>query len=99
MSDLFSSSVVVFAAQVRDQLFAEEPAQRVLQLHQLDEQIVFGIQTRRVLRALEVERQPLLNARQARALGEIEKQRDVEDDWRREDAVATEKVDLELHRV
>ena len=55
--------VVVLAPEVRDELLALHVAQRVLQLHQLDEQVVLRIQTRRVHRALEVERQPLLDAR------------------------------------
>ena len=38
-------------------------AQRVLQLHQLNEQVVLRIQPGRVHRALEVEREPLLDAR------------------------------------
>src|SRR2546429_9398792 len=40
-------SVVVFGAEVGDQVFAHHPAQRVLQLHQLNEQIVLGIELRR----------------------------------------------------
>src|SRR5579871_1489846 len=35
--------VVVLTAKVRNQLFALEISQRVLQLHQLDEQIVLGV--------------------------------------------------------
>ena len=50
-------------------------------------------------RTLEVERQPLLDARQAGALRQVEKQRDVEHDRRGENAVAAEEVDLELHVV
>src|SRR4051812_4617527 len=91
--------IVVFTAKVRDQIFALEIPQRVLQLHQLDEQIVFGIEIRRVHRRLEVERQPLLDAAHAGALGQVEEQRDVQDDRRRQDAVAAQEVDLELHRV
>src|SRR5947208_8503025 len=40
-------SVVVFGAEVGDRVFAHHPAQRVLQLHQLNEQIVLGIELRR----------------------------------------------------
>src|SRR5437762_9482213 len=91
--------VVILTAEMRDELFALQEAQRVLQLHELNEQIVLGIDRRRVHRTLEVEREPLLDAVHVRALREVEKQRDVEDDRRREDAVAAEEVDLQLHRV
>src|SRR4051812_9684130 len=84
---------------MRDQLFAPEITQRVLQLHQLNEQIVLRIDRRRVDRALEVERQPLLDAVQVRALGQVEEQRYVEHNRRRENAVAAEEVDLQLHRI
>src|SRR5262249_26872942 len=95
----WSGLVVVLTAQVRDQLLALQVPQRVLQLHQLDEQIVLRVQTGRVNRALEVERQPLLDAVHARALREIEKQRDIQHDGSRQNAVATEEVDLQLHGV
>src|SRR5271170_7443047 len=60
--------VVVFQSEMRDQLFALQVPQSVFQLHQLDEQIVLRIQSRRGHRRLEVEAQPLLNA-QATQLG------------------------------
>src|SRR5579871_2371459 len=60
-------SVVVLTAEVRDQLLTLEVPQRVLQLHQLDEQIVLGIEPRGVHRTLEVEREPLLDAGHAGA--------------------------------
>src|SRR5580765_28264 len=90
--------VVVLTAEVRDELFALEVAQRVLQLHQLNEQVVLRIEAGRVHRRLEVEREPLLDAAHAGALREIEEQRDIQHDRRREDAVAAEEVDLQLHR-
>src|SRR5262245_523439 len=70
-------SVVILPAEVRDQLFALQIAQRVLQLHQLNEQIVLGVQARRVHRALVVEREPLLNAAHARPLRQIQEQRGI----------------------
>src|ERR1043166_7588904 len=91
--------IVVLTAKMRDQLFALEIPQRVLQLHQLNEQIVFGVQTRRVNRRLEVKRQPLLDAAHVRAPGQIEEQRDVEHNRRGKNAVAAQEVDLQLHRV
>src|ERR1035437_8239866 len=91
--------VVVFTAEMGDELFALQIPQLVLQLYQLNEEIVLRVQLRRVHRALEVERQPFLHARHAGALREIHEQRDVEDDRRREDAVSAEEIDLELHRI
>ena len=82
-----------------DQLLALHPAQRVLQLHQLDEQVVLGVQPSGCGRALPVEAEPLLDAAHAGALGEVEEQREVEHDRRREDRVPAEEVDLDLHLV
>src|ERR1700748_3100749 len=87
--------VVVLTAKMRDELFAFQIPQRVLQLHQLNEQVVLRIQARRVNRALEVERQPLLNARHARPLRQIHEQRDVQDNRRGQDAITAQEVDLE----
>src|SRR2546430_8936915 len=53
-------------------------SQGVLQLGLLDEQIVLGVEAGGRLRALEVERQPLLNAGEPRALRQVEEQRQVE---------------------
>jgi hypothetical protein len=47
-------SVVIFLTQVRDQVLPHHPAQGVFQFHQLNEQIVLRIQTRRGHRRLEV---------------------------------------------
>ena len=41
------SLVVVLGAEVGDELFAAQVAQRVLELHELDEQVVLGIEPRR----------------------------------------------------
>src|SRR5688572_14737743 len=60
--------VVVFKTEVSNQILTPHPAKRVFQLHQLDEDIMLGIQTWSGHRRLEVERQPLLNAAHARAL-------------------------------
>ena len=53
----------------------------------------------RVLRALEVEREPLLDARHPRSLREIEEQHQVQHQRRGEDRIAAQKVDLDLHRI
>jgi len=55
-------SIVILEAKVRDQIYAHNVAQRVLELHRLDEQIVFRIQPRSRLWRLQVEAQPLLNS-------------------------------------
>src|SRR3954454_21217007 len=92
-------SDIVLSAEVRDQLVALQVPQRVLQLHELDEQIVFWIHALGVRRALPVEGKPLLDAAHAGPPGQVEEQREVEDDRRREDRVTAEEVDLDLHRV
>src|SRR5205085_1548218 len=69
------------------------------ELHQVDEDVVFGVETGRGHRRLEVEGEPLLNALHADALSEVEEEREVEDDGRGEDGVAAEEVNLDLHRV
>ena len=61
---------------MRNEIFAAHPAQRVLELHQLDEDVVLGVYLGRMHRPLEIEGQPLLNAthtrpaRQVQAVGE-----------------------------
>src|SRR6266850_3746384 len=45
--------IVVFQAQVRDQILAPHPAQGVLELHKLDEDIVLRVNLGRVHRPLE----------------------------------------------
>src|ERR1700693_4871156 len=92
-------SIVILLPQVRDQTFAHHPAQRVFQLHQLYEQIVLGVQTRRGHRRLEIEAQPLLNTAHARALRQIQKQYKIEHDGRGQDRIAAQKVHLDLHGI
>src|SRR5271165_3603922 len=94
--------VVILQPQMRNQLLALEVAQRVLQLHGLDEQVVLGIQPRRRHRRLEVEAQPLLDADASqlrRALRQVEEQHQVEHNGRGKDGVAAEEIDLDLHRI
>src|SRR6201992_1089093 len=92
-------SVVVFESEVRDEVFATKMAERVLELHQLYEDVVLGIEAGRGHRRLEVEGEPFLRALHPAALREIEKERQVEDDGRGEYGVAAEEVYLDLHRV
>src|SRR3981081_2351036 len=96
---VYGELVVVLAAKVRDELLALKVPQSVLQLHQLNEQIVLGVDLRRVHRRLEVEREPLLDALHLGPLRQIEEERDVEHERRRKNAVAAQEVDLQLHRI
>src|SRR5437867_6856201 len=91
--------VVVLTTEVCDQLFALQVPERVLQLHELNEQVVLRVQPRGVNGRFEIKRQPFLDAAHAGALGEIQEQGDVEHDRRGKDAVAAQEVDLELHRI
>src|SRR5258706_10231968 len=59
---LFLGVLVVLDAEVGDLVFAHHPAQRVLELGLLDEEIVLRIQAGGHLRALKVEGEPFLNA-------------------------------------
>src|SRR5204863_10117764 len=93
------SSVVIFKTQMSDQVFSTKITQRVFEFHQLDKDIVFRIKAGRGLRRFEVEGKPLLNSLHAGALSQVEKQRQIQDDWRRENRVAAEKIDFDLHRV
>src|SRR3954471_1237608 len=74
--------LVVLDAEVGDLFFAHQPAQRVLELGLLDEEVVLGIEPRGRLRALEVEREPLLDAGEARTLRQVEEEREVEHERR-----------------
>src|SRR5579864_8263123 len=59
--------IVILLPEVRNQALAHHPAKSIFQLHELYEQIMLGIQTRRGHRRLEIETQPLLNTAHARA--------------------------------
>src|SRR5215472_5131742 len=94
--------VVVLQAQVRDQFLALQVAQRVLQFHQLDEQVMLGVKARDRHWRFEVEAEPLLYANSLQigaALGEIEEQDQVQDDGRGKDRIAAQEVDFDLHGV
>src|SRR5580692_8579186 len=92
-------SIVVFLAQMGDQVLAHHPAQRVLQLHRLDKQVVLGIKLRRAHGRFEIEAQPFLDAAHSGALGQIEEENQIKYDRRRQDRVAAEEIDLDLHRI
>src|SRR5215208_6685436 len=91
--------LVVFEAGVVDDLLAHYRSQGILQLHELDEKIMFGIPLQQRHRALEVEREPLLNAAHACTLRQIQKQRQVQDYGGGKDGVAGQEVYLYLHRI
>src|SRR6516225_10750818 len=93
------NSVVVLLPKVCNQRLTHQPAQSVLQLHGLNEQIVLRVELGRSHRRLEVEAQPFLNAPQSRALREVQEQHQVQYNGRRQNRIATQKVHLDLHRV
>src|SRR5688572_4029860 len=95
----WSPSVVVLEAEVGDEVFSSEEPQRVLQLHQLNEQVVLRVEPRGMHRALEIEREPLLDAAHPGPARQVEEQCHVEHDRRGENAVAAEEVDLQLHPI
>src|SRR5215217_6920687 len=66
--------IVVLPPEMRNQLLTLHVAQSVLELHELNEQVVFGIHLGSMHRALEIEREPLLDARHSCPLGEVEQQ-------------------------
>ena len=84
---------------MRDLLFAHHPAKGVLELRLLDEEVVLRVHSGSVLRALEVEGEPFLDALHAGALGEVEEKSEIKNERRGENRIAAEKVDLYLHRV
>src|ERR1700688_3362967 len=71
------SSVVVFETEMRDELFALHPAQGVLQLHELDENIVLGIEARSRHGRFEIKREPFLNSPHTGALREIHEENQI----------------------
>src|ERR1043166_7699009 len=87
---LLRELVVVFLAEVGDQVFAHHPAQGVLEFHGLDEQVVLGIEFGAGHGRLEVETQPLLDAAEAGALRKVEEYHQVEHDRSGQDRVAAE---------
>src|ERR1700733_15960730 len=77
-------------------------AERVLELHRLNEEIVLGIEALARLRRLQIEAQPLLNADGAkllRALGQIEEEHKIERDRRGENRIAAKEINFDLHRI
>src|SRR5262249_54306687 len=76
--------------------------QRVFQLHQLDEKIVFRVKPGSCHRRLEVEAEPLLDSQSLQllaALGQVQEKHQVEHDGRCQNGITTEEIDLDLHGV
>src|SRR5687767_15853907 len=92
-------SIVVFETEVSDQVLATQMTERVLQFHELNENVVLRIEARGGLRRLEVEGQPFLDPFHSGPLGEVQKKGEVEAQGCGKDRVAAEKVDLDLHRI
>ena len=82
-----------------DQVLAAHPAERVFELHELDEDVMLGIQPGRGHGSLEIERKPFLNAAHTRALRQVQEQNQVQDQRRRQNRIAAQKIDLDLHRI
>src|ERR1041384_8804718 len=82
-----------------DEVFAPKVPQSILQLHQLNKDVVFRIQAGRGHRRFEIEREPFLHTFHAGALRQVKEQGQIKNNGRREDRVATEKIDLDLHLV
>src|SRR5215213_2639312 len=91
--------LVVFEAGVVDDLLAHYRPQGVLELHELDKQVMLRIQLWQYHRALEIEREPLLDSAHACSLGEIQEERQVQDYGGGQDGVAGQEVYLYLHGI
>src|SRR5438270_13046183 len=77
-------------------------AQCVFQLHQLNEEIMLGIQARSRHWRFEVKAQPFLNTNSAqswRSLCEIEEEHQVENDGRGKNRIAAKEVHFDLHGI
>lgn len=74
----FAWLVVILQAEMSNEFLPAQVSQRVFELHELDEQVMFRVQSLGCLRAFEVKRQPLLDAPHSGALREVEKESKVE---------------------
>src|SRR5436190_22066307 len=70
--------IVIVETEVRNQVFASHPAQSILQLHQLNEQIMLRIEARSRHWAFKIEAQPLLYSAHSSAVCQIQKQHKVQ---------------------
>src|SRR3984957_18009443 len=91
--------VVVLEAKVGNQILSAHPTQGVLQLHQLNENVVLGIQSGSRHGSFEVEGQPLLDAFHARPLRQIQKQNQIQHQGSGQYGIAAQEVDFDLHGI
>src|SRR5437773_11496278 len=91
--------VVVLETQVSNQIFAPQVAQSVLQLHQLNEDVMFRIQSWRGHRRLKIKRQPFLHTLHFGPLGKVKKQGEIQHNRGCQNRIAAEEIDLDLHLV
>src|SRR5438046_2426161 len=73
--------------------------QGVLEFHQLNENVVFRIQTRRRHWRFEIKRQPFLHALHTCALREVEEESQIQNDRSSQNRVAAKEIDLDLHGI
>src|SRR6476646_8507758 len=77
-------------------------AQRVFQLHQLDKEIVFWVESWHRHRRLEIEAQPLLYAQALQSLttlGQIQEKKQIQHDRRRQNRGRAYEIHLDLHGI
>src|SRR5262249_33183082 len=89
--------VVILQPQMRDQRLSPQVAQRVLELHRLDKQIMLRIEPRRCHRRFQVEAQPFLDAQPFQfvaALGQVKEKHQVQNDGRSQNRIAAKEVNL-----
>src|SRR6202161_1325452 len=91
--------VVVLEPKMCNQILSAHPTQRVLQLHQLNENVVLGIQPGSRHGSFEVEGQPLLNAFHARPLRQIQEKNQIQHQRSGQDGIAAQEVDFDLHGI
>src|SRR5262249_14760645 len=84
---------------MRNQVLSLEITKGVLEFHQLDEQIMFGIQSCSMHRTLEVKTQPFLYTAHSATLSKIQEQHRIQNDRRCQYAVAAQEINLDLHGI
>src|SRR5260370_2817855 len=92
-------SIVILLSQVRNHILSHHPAKCVLELHQLNEEVMLGIEPGCAHRRFEIEAQPFLNSTHPCTLRKIEEQNEIENNGRCKNRITAEKVDLYLHRI
>src|SRR6476646_1826868 len=85
-----------------DEVFALQVSQGVLEFHQLDEQVVLGIEPRSSHGRLEVKAQPLLYSQAAQlrtALGQVQEQHQIQHERGCQNRVAAKEIHFDLHGI